>query len=301
MASNFDKANAVQRMQHHIEEHLGEPITLHTLARSARYSPYYAARMFKDITGKTPFEYIRHRRMTAAALKIQRSDARIIDVALDFVFHSHEGFTRAFARHFGLPPVEFRRQRPVVPLFLPAQMRDHYVNRQKEREPMTERTHVFFVQVIERPARTLILKRAESATDYFEYCDEVGCDVWASLGSITEALHEPMGLWLPDRYRPEGTSKYVQGVEVATGAAVNVPDGFDTIDLPPCKLLVFQGQPFEDDEFEGAITSLWDVIDKYNPEQAYIINLDLSKTLKIKKTTLFFMPFHELLRQTAVL
>ena len=42
-------------------------------------------------------------------------------------------------------------------------------------------------------------------------------------------------------------------------------------------------------------------IDKYNPEQAYIINLDLSKTLKIKKTTLFFMPFHELLRQTAVL
>jgi predicted AAA+ superfamily ATPase len=47
--------------------------------------------------------------------------------------------------------------------------------------------------------------------------------------------------------------------------------------------------------------SLRSFIDKYNPEKAYIINLDLSKTLKIKKTTLFFMPFHELLRQTAVL
>ncbi len=47
--------------------------------------------------------------------------------------------------------------------------------------------------------------------------------------------------------------------------------------------------------------SLRSFIDKYKPEQAYIINLDLSKTLKINKTTLFFLPFHELLRQTAVL
>ncbi|MBW2431370.1 MAG: ATP-binding protein [Deltaproteobacteria bacterium] len=47
--------------------------------------------------------------------------------------------------------------------------------------------------------------------------------------------------------------------------------------------------------------SLRRFIDKYNPEQAYIINLDLSKIVKIKKTSLFFMPFHELLRQTAVL
>ena len=45
--------------------------------------------------------------------------------------------------------------------------------------------------------------------------------------------------------------------------------------------------------------SLRSFIDKYNPEKAYIINLDLSKTTKIKKTTLFFMPFHELLRQAA--
>jgi hypothetical protein len=41
-------------------------------------------------------------------------------------------------------------------------------------------------------------------------------------------------------------------------------------------------------------------IDKYNPEQAYIINLDLSKTIKINKTALFFMPFHELRRQDLI-
>jgi hypothetical protein len=47
--------------------------------------------------------------------------------------------------------------------------------------------------------------------------------------------------------------------------------------------------------------SLRSFINKYKPEHAYIINLDLSKTLKINKTTLFFLPFHELLRPTTVL
>jgi len=48
-------------------------------------------------------------------------------------------------------------------------------------------------------------------------------------------------------------------------------------------------------------TSLRSFIDKYKPERAYIINLDLSKTLRINKTTLFFLPFHELLRRNVVL
>ena len=47
--------------------------------------------------------------------------------------------------------------------------------------------------------------------------------------------------------------------------------------------------------------SLRSFIAKYSPERAYIINLDMSKTIKIKKTALFFLPFHELLRQTTVL
>jgi predicted AAA+ superfamily ATPase len=47
--------------------------------------------------------------------------------------------------------------------------------------------------------------------------------------------------------------------------------------------------------------SLRSFIDRYNPEKAYIINLDLSKTFKINKTTLSFLPFHELFRQSAVL
>jgi hypothetical protein len=32
-----------------------------------------------------------------------------------------------------------------------------------------------------------------------------------------------------------------------------VPDGFDLIDLPPCKMMVFQRQPYDDERFQEAI------------------------------------------------
>ena len=38
------------------------------------------------------------------------------------------------------------------------------------------------------------------------------------------------------------------------------------ITLPPCSMMVFQGQPFKDEAFESAITELWDVMKTFNPE-----------------------------------
>lgn len=123
-----------------------------------------------------------------------------------------------------------------------------------------------FVQVIERPARKLILKRGIKASDYYEYCEEVGCEVWDVLSGIKEALLEPIGMWLPENLRKPGTSEYAQGVEVPADYSGEVPAGFEIIDLPPCKMMVFQGQPYDEDNFEEAISDLWEVMKKYNPE-----------------------------------
>lgn len=123
-----------------------------------------------------------------------------------------------------------------------------------------------FVQVLDRPARKLVLKRGKRATHYFEYCEEVGCDIWDQLAAIPGALHEPMGLWLPAHLQAEGTSQYVQGVEMPLDFAGAVPEGFEVIELPPAKLMVFQGPPFDDLDFEAAITQVWDAINAYNPE-----------------------------------
>lgn len=78
------------------------------LARAARYSQWHAARLFKEVTGKSPFEYVRLRRRSAAAEELRRSSRKVVDLAFDSVLDSHEGFTRAFARQFGVSPLRFR-------------------------------------------------------------------------------------------------------------------------------------------------------------------------------------------------
>lgn len=105
--NNWDKINAVQRVQNYIEENINEPITLHRLSQAAGYSPWYTSCIFKQLTGKTPLEYIRVLRLSRAAVKLWDDDKRIIDVALDFAFDSHEGFTRAFSDNFGITPYRY--------------------------------------------------------------------------------------------------------------------------------------------------------------------------------------------------
>ena len=256
-------------MQDYIEQHITEPITLHMIAQAAGYSPWHSARIFKEFTGKTPFEYIRALRLSQAAVKLRDEDIKIIDVAFDFVFDSHEGFTRAFSRQFGMSPREYGKNKPPLRLFMPTSIRKIYLKMQKGEEIMAEKSTVntVFVQVVDRPARKLILKRGAKATGYFEYCEEFGCDeVWNILTGIKDALYEPIGMWLPESLRKSGTSVYAQGIEMSSDYAGEVPDGFEMIDLPPCKMMVFQGQPFDDSLYQQAIGELWEVMKNYNPE-----------------------------------
>ena len=139
---------------------------------------------------------------------------------------------------------------------------------------MTEKTTVIFTQIVERPKRKLLLRRAKAAEDYFEYCEEFGCTdddtgnsiPWDIAGKIKEALYEPVGVWLPDNMRPEGTGIYAHGVEVAANYTGAIPEGFDVIELEACKMLVFQGEPYDDEYFMDAVGQCMGRIQKFNPE-----------------------------------
>lgn len=122
-----------------------------------------------------------------------------------------------------------------------------------------------FVQVIERPARKILLKRGIKAHEYFEYCEEVGCDVWGVLTSVKEALYEPVGLWLPASMRPANTSEYVQGVELPLDWNGIVPAGYELADFAPAMMMVFQGEPYNDDDFRDEVSAVMTKIDAFDP------------------------------------
>ena len=122
-----------------------------------------------------------------------------------------------------------------------------------------------FIHVLEYPARKVIFKRGKNAMDYLNYIKEVDCAVWETLCNIKGALYEPVGMWLPDKFRQPNTSIYLLGVEVPYHFCDTIPEGFEIIDLPACKMMIFQGQPFDDNEYECPVQELWNSIKAFDP------------------------------------
>ena len=119
-----------------------------------------------------------------------------------------------------------------------------------------------FVSLVEKDARKVVIKRGRKADEYFSYCGEVGCDVWGILKSMSS---EPVCLYLPEKYIKPGTSSYVQGVEKSLDYDGPVPEGFDVITLPKTSYLMFQGEPFAEEDYEEAIIAVKQGMDKYDP------------------------------------
>lgn len=257
-----EKILSVQKMQDFIAAHLDERITLVDLAKAANFSPFYAARIFKELTGYSPADYIRRYRLSLSALRLRDEDCKIIDVAFDSGFDSVDGYQRAFLREFGCNPAQYSDKPTPLPLFTPYGVKFREI--WKEPSKM-ENVQNVFITVTEKPARKVIIKRGIKASEYMGYCEEVGCDVWGVLVSMKSLCGEPVCMWLPEKYRKPGTSEYVQGVEAATDFNGDVPDGFDVIELPAAKYLMFQGEPFLEEDYCKAIEALQDSMEKYDP------------------------------------
>ena len=60
---------------------------------------------------------------------------------------------------------------------------------------------------------------------------------------------KPVCLWLPERFKKPNTSTYVQGVEGLTDYTGPVSEGFDVIELPTADYLMFQGEPFAEEDY----------------------------------------------------
>lgn len=253
---------AVQRMQDYIEKHLTDEITMADLAGAALFSPWYSYRLFKAQTGITPSDYIRRLRLSKSAMQLKNRHVKISDIAFEMGFGSVDGYTRAFLREFGLVPKEYAKSKVPITLFFPYGVK--FRNLRKDGIEMDNIKNVF-IQVIKKPKRKAVIKRGTTAEDYFAYCEEVGCDVWGLLMSMDSLCGEPVCLWLPDSMKKPNTSVYVQGVEVDTDFNGPVPEGFDIINLPEAEYLMFQGEPFREEDYCEAISAVQQSIHKYDP------------------------------------
>jgi AraC family transcriptional regulator len=91
-----------------IEHHLCDPISVGDIADASGYSLFHFIRVFNKIVRHAPYDYLIRRRLSRASRLLLETDARVLEIGLSCQFDSHEGFTRAFGRLFGMPPTTWR-------------------------------------------------------------------------------------------------------------------------------------------------------------------------------------------------
>ena len=83
-------------------------ISVEEVAKNAGFSIDYFNRIFLSHTGFTVTAYINYIRLKQAAFLLRTTDKSVLDIALEIGYDSHEGFTKAFKKKYGVAPSEYR-------------------------------------------------------------------------------------------------------------------------------------------------------------------------------------------------
>ena len=108
-------SNAIE----YIESNLDKDISIDAAAQIACCSAYYFQRVFTYVAGISLSEYIRRRRMSQAAFELQKSDKKVLDIALKYGYSSPTAFNRAFQSVHGITPVAAKNMGSVLNAYPP--------------------------------------------------------------------------------------------------------------------------------------------------------------------------------------
>lgn len=103
----------LHRVLTYVDQHLDESISLARLAKEANFSVFHFHRIFAALVGETLGNYLTRRRVEQAAARLaSQPKLSVLTVALSVGFGSAEAFSRAFKKHFGCSPSQWKGLRP---------------------------------------------------------------------------------------------------------------------------------------------------------------------------------------------
>ncbi len=103
------RTQAIKTALHRIRSDYAAPLTLSDLAQEAGLNPKYFCSIFRQVTGRTPIDYLIYYRVECAAELLCSTQHSITDIALECGFGDISYFSRIFRRFKGQTPVEYRR------------------------------------------------------------------------------------------------------------------------------------------------------------------------------------------------
>ncbi|ARC84301.1 helix-turn-helix domain protein [Clostridium argentinense CDC 2741] len=265
----MDYRACIQQSIDYIEIHLKEDITVEKLAALAGFSSYHYYRVFQFYVGLPVMKYIRKRRIAYAATELL-DGRKILDIALDYGFDTHAGFTKAFRKSYGVSPEQYRI---------------HATKRIPEKVDLMKLAKYKIIggiimqpKFIVKPAFKLAgyeLKTTsndgKNNTEIPKFWDRYFEENWAKTlhEKITPVNHAELGVCLqPDM--KTGNFSYIIGVEVRNFD--NIPEGLFKGEINEATYAVFTTPPSDrkDNGFTNTIQGTWNYIwNEWFPESGY--------------------------------
>ena len=113
---------AISEAVDYIESHISDEITADDVANSVCISTFYFQKGFSMLCGYTIMEYIRNRRLALAGVALADSEAKVIDVAMQYGYDSPDSFTKAFTRFHGITPSQVGKDKTMIKSFAPLKL-----------------------------------------------------------------------------------------------------------------------------------------------------------------------------------
>lgn len=276
----YAQNESAQRMINWMEEHLLEDPFLPGLSQHVGYSPYYCSVLFHRVCGMTLKSYAARRRLSLAALELNNSRRRILDIAMDAGFSTQEAFTRTFRTEFGRTP-QFYRKHPVpVPLFLSKEVfhpwqyaEQKQTNNEKGGMTMgVENLKEARVRIEYIPAHKYLGIWEDRASGYGDFWSYHNCDqVCGTVESMRDSSHPVVTAHTAGWRYVDGKRRYFYGLGMPEDYSGPIPEGFELKHFPGSYYLVFYHPPFDYMEDNGEVMRrVEDLAWSYNLDQDHM-------------------------------
>jgi AraC family transcriptional regulator len=265
----LDSTELIQRSINYIDEHISDKIEAEELAEISGFSKYHFYRLFSNYLGMSVMEYITFRRLQFSCSNLRDGD-KIIDIAMQFGFETHAGYTKAFKKHFGYSPKYYRIHAPVgIPhkINLMNLKQNHLSGIVAEPKIITKES----IKIVGYKLDTTLKDKAHTkdVPAFWDNCNIEGLE--ANLYKTQKIVeHGEYGICINTGEEVEKFS-YILGVEVQTFDQVEEP--MYTYVVPSAEYAVFTTPLVKEEEFVTSIQGTWNyILQEWFPTSGYEVD-----------------------------
>lgn len=112
---SYQTRKKLQEVVAHMNYHFAEPQSVGQYAQQCGMDRYHFIHTFKESVGQSPYAFLTALRLQKASELLSGSTMPIKAVAANCGYDNPLYFSRAFSKHFGMPPTEYRKKHSAIP------------------------------------------------------------------------------------------------------------------------------------------------------------------------------------------